>query len=152
VAIAAEQKTVYAVAKVDGKTKKIDGQVYHLIAIRPDPGFALLGSGLTNPVLLVEGSRGKAALADGDKVRELEDGTCRNQLFWLRLPDKDEIEVIWGALADPREKNAGLRDRLIKAGHTPFKVDVQKLPVVKASDAKELLAALDKLAEQSKRK
>jgi hypothetical protein len=145
-AVAAEQKTVYAVAKVDGKTKKIDGQVYHLIAIRLDPGISLLGSGLTDAVLLVGGCHGKATLARDDKETKLEDGGCRYGLLWLRLPDKGEIEVLWGALDDPKEKNAKLRDRLIKAGYVPFKVDVRKLPVVKASEAKEILAALDKLA------
>src|SRR5438105_1617812 len=115
VAAAAEHKTVYAVAKVGGKTKEIGGQVYQLIAVRLDPGILLLGSGLTNPVLLIEGSVGKAALEDGDKERELEDRAGRYRLFWLRLPGKGEIEVIWGALADPKEKDAELRDRLIKA-------------------------------------
>jgi hypothetical protein len=152
ITVAAEQKTVYAVAKVDGKTKKVGGQVYHLIAIRLDPVICLLGSGLTDPVLLVGGCQGKATLASGDKEKKLEDGGCRHLLLWLRLPDKGEIEVLWGALADPKEKDAQLRDRLIKAGYTPFKVGVQKLPVVKASNAKELLAALDKLAGQPKPK
>jgi hypothetical protein len=151
-AVAAEQKTVYAVAEVDGKTKKIEGQVYHLIAIRLDPGICLMGSGLTNPVLLVRGCDGKASLADGDQEKELEDGGCRYGLLWLRLPDKGEIEVLWGALDDPKEKDAELRDRLIKAGYVPFKVEVRKLPVVKASAARELLAALDKLAGQPKPK
>ncbi len=147
-AAAAEQKTVYAAAKVDGKTKKVDGQVYHLIAIRLDPGVCLLGSGLTDPVLLVGGCHGKAALAERDKEKELVDGGCRDHLLWLRIPGKGEIEVLWGALSDPKEKDAELRDRLMKAGYMPFKVDVQKLPVVRASDARELLAALDKLAGQ----
>jgi hypothetical protein len=149
-AVAEEQKTVYAVAKVDGKTKKVGGQDYHLVAIRVDPVIGLLGSGLIDPVLLVGGCHGKAVLAAGDKEKELEDGGCRYGLLWLRLPDEGEIEVLWGALADPKEKEAGLRDRLIKAGYVPFKVDVRKLPVVKASDARDLLAALDKLAGQPK--
>jgi hypothetical protein len=152
VGAAPERKTVYSVAKVDGRTKKIGGEVYHLVAIRLDPRIWLLGSGLTNPVLLVQGSLGKAALADEDEERELADTTRRYELFWLRLPDKGEVEVIWGALADPKEKDAELRDRLIKAGYAPFKVDAQKLPVVKPGDAKELLAELSKLAEPPKRK
>jgi hypothetical protein len=47
--------------------------------------------------------------------------------LWLCLPDKGEIEVIWGGLADPKEKEAELRVRLIKAGYAPFLVDVALL-------------------------
>jgi hypothetical protein len=145
---AAEKQSVYAVAKVDGKTKRIDGEVYHLVAIKLDPSVLLLNTGLGSSVLLVKGSEGKVALAEGDEERRLEDKEHRYSLCWLRLPAKGEIEVLWGGLSDPKEGEAVLRERLIKAGYAPFKVDVQKLPVVKPGDAKGLLAELDRLAEQ----
>lgn len=144
--------TVFAVAKIGGKTKTIDGEVYHLVAIKLDPSVLLLNTGLGSSVLLVKGSEGKVALEEGDKERELEDKGHRYRLYWLRLPDKGEIEVLWGGLSDPKEKEAVLRERLIKAGYVPFKVDVQKLPVVKPGGAKELLSELNKLGEQPKRK
>jgi len=148
--VAAEKKTVYAVAKVDGRTKRIDGKVYHLVAMKLDPSVFLLNTGLGSSVLLINGSHGKAALEDGDKERELQDRGHRIHLLWLHLPDKGEIEVLWGGLSDPKEKDAELRVRLIKAGYAPFTVDVQKLPAVKAGDAKELVFALDKLTENPK--
>jgi hypothetical protein len=149
---AVEKKTVYAVAKVDGRTKKIDGKVHHLVALRLEPKVFLLGTGLGNPVLLVGGVAGRAALTDEDKERALEDNARRVRVLWLSLPDKGRIEVLWGGLSDPKEKDEVLRGRLVKAGYVPFRVDAQKLPVVKASDAKDLLAALDKLAVQAKQK
>src|SRR5262245_50087282 len=65
--VAAEKKTVYAVAKVDGRTKRIDGKVYHLVAMKLDPSVFLLNTGLGSSVLLINGSHGKAALEDGDR-------------------------------------------------------------------------------------
>ncbi len=146
-----EKETVFAVAKIDGKTKKLDGKVYHLAAIKLDPSVLLLNTGSGSSVLLVKGSVGKVALEEGDKERELEDAGHRYRLYWLRLPDTGEIEILWGGLSDPKEAEPVLRERLIKAGYLPFKVDVQKLPVVKPGDAKELLSELDKLAGHQRR-
>ena len=147
---AAGKKTVYAVAKVDGRTKKIDGQEYQLVAIKLEPHVLLLNSGLGASVLLINGCHGKTALEEGDKERKLDDGTYRVRLMWLRLPDTGEIEVLWGGLSDPKEKDKELRARLVKAGYVPLAVDVEKLATVKAGNAKELASALDKLAEPSK--
>jgi hypothetical protein len=151
-AVAAENETVFAVAKVDGKTKMIDGHIYHLVAIKLDARIWLQGTGLGSPVLAVEGNLGKTALADGDKERDMAERAGGVEMLWLRLPEKGEIEVVWGALSDPKESATELRDRLVKAGYKSFKIEVRKIPVVKADGKKELSAALDRLAKSSEGK
>ena len=148
---AAERKTVTAVAKVDGKTKTIDGKVYSLVAVRLDLSVHLLGSGLGSPVLVLSGHDGRAELEDGDKEGELS-GTTGPKLLWLRLPDDGAVEVVWGALAPAKGTDAELRKQLVDAGYVPFKAEVKTMPVVKAGTAKELTAALDDLAKPAKRK
>src|SRR5262249_20152845 len=80
---AVEQETAFAVARVDGKTKRVDGQIYHLVAIGLDPKIQLLGTGLSSPVLVITGADGRLALADGDAERMLEDKIGRYRLMWL---------------------------------------------------------------------
>jgi len=144
--------TVFAISKVSGKAKKIEGKVYHLVAIRLVPTVLFLNTWHGSPVLLVKGGSGKLALKEGEKERDLEDTGHRYQLFWLCLPEKSEIEILWGGHSGPMEGQAMLHEQLIKAWHVHFKFDGQKLTEVKPGSAKELLADLGKLAEQLKRR
>jgi len=145
--IAPEKATVFAVAKVDGRTRRIDGQLYYLVAIRLNP--LMMRPGATNSVLALGGHIGSIwAVEEADQERALEDELRRYQLRWLRLPDEGSLEVVWGSLTYPVEKEGVLRDRLVKSGYVPFRVDLRKFPALEAGSAKELLAALDELAKR----
>ena len=102
VGAAAEKKTVYAVAKVDGRTKKIDGKVYHLVAMRLDPSVLLLNTGLGSSVLLVQRQSRQSGWRMGIRIgdRDTASSCCGCT--------RTSREVIWGRLAD-RGKDAGLR-------------------------------------------
>ena len=155
-AILADQKpTVFAVAKVDGFTKTVDGQLYYLIAVRCyDPDIlaqAYTGVGLQYvkpalhfghcekgrlPILELEANESKSWAPD-----------FFHQLHfrWVSLPKKGTLKVRYGLVWKTSDGISGDVPR-----KPPFEVDVATMPVVKAKSARELKEAMDRQISPAK--
>lgn len=150
-----KQETIFAVAKVAGKTKEIDGRTYQLLAVHRDPRVYMLGSGTTSMYWSLNGK------VEGDLVKDSTlFGTSDSlpgkvdiwvALFWVRLPEKGELEFVFGAAQlMPGEKKDTVPGLLVKSGYKPFKVDVKDLPEVAAGTAEEVSARVLKLGKGPK--
>ena len=150
-----EQETIFAVAKVAGKTKEIDGWTHQLLAIHRDARVYAYVSGMTDVFWVFNGK------FNGDLVKDSTlFGTSDSlpgkvdiwvALFWVRLPDKGELEFVFGAARlMPGEKMDIVPGRLVQAGYKPFKVDVKDLPEVAAGTAEEVSARVLKLGKGPK--
>jgi hypothetical protein len=144
VASADEMQTIRAVAKVAGVTKTVDRRVYHLVAVRCyDPEVtaeAHSGSGLRPGEPVVSFADHPALKLSSDEAKTWS-GAFFHELRWVALPEKGVLEIRYG-----------LSNRLSgKDPRAAFRVDVVKLPEVKAASGSELSKAMDRLVPREER-
>src|SRR5262245_24387180 len=91
--------TVTALAKINGRTKEIEGRTYHLVAVQYDWRLHLLNSGATATVWLFNGKSESEAVRKVDPT-EAPAGKLPPDvlLLWMQLPEQGDVEVLFGAL------------------------------------------------------
>jgi hypothetical protein len=139
--------TVFGLARVNGQSKKVDGRTYHLVALYFDPRVLLLGTNTTDVECLLNGK----PLADwtlqptaDEKLPGASD--LRLRLTWLALPEKGDLEVLFGPVHHDGSVLGpdGKRKQMREGGFVPYTVGVDRLPAVKATTVKQLAEAMEK--------
>lgn len=103
------ERSIYAVAKLNGKTKMADGIEYHLVAVHMDDNVMARIANNTDMVWLFNDEVGNLLRQQPTETEHLP-GKLRLDVayFWLQLPKKGAIEISLGVV-DPRTLNIRTR-------------------------------------------
>lgn len=148
------EQMVRGLVKIGGRTIKTDGGTYHRVAIWSELWHELN--------LEVTATQGHVTLVNGKALSDevlppaaepAEEDTPWRPLypavgvFWLRLPQAGEVELLAGTVrvAGAGNDSAELRRRLLAARYVPYVVSVDSIPVAEDASVEKILAAFEKL-------
>jgi hypothetical protein len=140
-------ETVYGIATINGRTKKVGDRTYALVGVYFDPLVQILGTNTTDVVWLVNGRPSRdceSPLEAADALPGKDDPRIR--LTWMALPDKGDLEVLLGPVHFDRADlpAAEMRKQILDAGIIPYKVGAAHVPSLEAATTKDLAQAMEK--------
>ncbi|MCZ7644967.1 MAG: hypothetical protein M5U26_06740 [Planctomycetota bacterium] len=127
-----EQDREFVIAKINDQKKTVNGELFHLVAIKGDVRLSIGATDSSKPINIINGKHlvdielppSEDELLPG----KLEPGVS---VFWLKLPPSGSVEAFCGVstMYEVKSNNPLIISRFLgENGFKPFSIDVAKIP------------------------